>query len=96
MPKVDGVVAHGLPGEVVRDRVQLKAVAIENGPALGEVGVVFDDALHVEVLARGGDLEAGVAPAGGELGNLFEGQVGPLAGEQGDGMRAHRCSSVRV
>src|SRR5262249_6678264 len=56
------------------------------------VAVVGECLPDVEVVAPAGDLQAVVAPAGGEPAHLFERQVGPLAGEQGDGS-GHRSST---
>ena len=84
---VDGVVAHGLAGEVVGDRVHLQAVTLEDvEPGLDVVGVL-DRGPRVEVVAPAGDLEAVVAPAGCQRGDLLERQIGPLAGEQRDRTR---------
>ncbi len=81
---VDRVVADGLALEVVRDRPDLEVVLLEQGElALDVAGLV--PAPRVEVVAPAGELEAVVAPPGGELRDLLERQVGPLAGEQGDG-----------
>jgi hypothetical protein len=85
MALVDGVVADGLAVQVVGDGVDLQAVAVEQGAASVQVGIVLHGAGDVEVVAPAGDLQAVVAPVGGEAAHLLEGQVGPLAGEQGDG-----------
>ena len=83
VPLVDRVVADGLALEVVGDRVDLEVVLLEQVELALDVAVVVP-APGVEVVAPAGDLEAVVAPPGGELGHLLERQVGPLAGEQGD------------
>src|SRR5690606_14011278 len=57
----------------------------------GDVLVVVP-APRVEVVAPAGQLEAVVPPPGREAGHLFQRQVGPLAGEQGD--RSCHFSSV--
>ena len=89
VPLVDRVVAHRLAGQVIRDRVDLQPVALEDvEPALHVLRVV--PTRDVEVVAPAGDLEAVVAPLAGESGHLFERQVGPLAGEQSDRTR-HRA-----
>ncbi len=85
MALVDRVVAHGLPGEVVGDRVHLEAVLLQDVAAPGDVGVVLDGGPRVEVVAPARDLQPVVAPLPREPGHLLERQVGPLAGEQGDG-----------
>ena len=84
VPLVDRVVADGLPGEVVGDRVHLQAVLLEDVPAALHVAGVLDGRPRVEVVAPAGDLQPVVAPLAGQPGHLLERQVGPLAGEQGD------------
>src|SRR6185295_12989878 len=56
-------------------------------PVLLRVGLVLERALHLEVVAPAGELEAVVAEGLGLLGQCFEGQVGPLAGEEAEGAR---------
>ena len=86
MPLVDRIVAHRLALEVVRDRPDLEPVRLEEVELALHVRVVVP-AVGVEVITPARDLEAVVAPARGELDHLFEREVGPLAGEQGDGAR---------
>ena len=78
-------VADGLADEVVADRQDAEAVALEQLAAAAAVGVVRERGVDVEVVAPAGELEAVEAPGAGLLGELGERQVGPLAGEQGDG-----------
>ena len=85
MAGVDRVVADRLALEVVGDRPHLQPVALEDRVPAGHVVVVLGRPPHVEVIAPAGDLQPVVAPLAGEPGHLGEGQVGPLAGEQGDG-----------
>ena len=92
MASVDRVVADGLALEVVGDREDLQAVLLQQVQLALDVGVVLGALPRVEVVAPAGDLEPVVAPLGGELGHLLEGQVGPLAGEQRDRSR-HLSSS---
>ena len=82
---VDRVVADGLAGEVVGDREDLEVVLVQDGEPVGDVVVVGGAAPDVQVVAPAGDLQAVEAPAGREPRDLLEGQVGPLAGEEGDG-----------
>ena len=84
VPRVDRVVADGLALEVVGDRVDLEAVLLEQVQLALDVGVVLGRLPRVEVVAPAGDLQAVVAPLGRQAGDLLEGQVGPLAGEQRD------------
>src|SRR5699024_8694597 len=81
---VDRVVTDGLTVEVVGDRPAAEAVFGEDFLALLDVAGVLDGLLHVEVVARAGDLEAVVPPLTGEPAHLGEGEVCPLPGEQGD------------
>ena len=92
--EVDRVVADRLPGQVVGDRPEAEPVLVEDRAPLGDVVVVVP-APRVEVLAGDGDLETVVAPAGRQLGDLRQRQVGPLAGEQGV-RRAHRATSRSI
>ena len=91
MPLVDRVVADRLALEVVGDREHLEVVLLEQVELGLDVAVVLGRLPGVEVVAPAGDLEAVVAPAGGELATLLERQVGPLAGEQRD-RSCHRRS----
>ena len=63
----------------------LQPVALEQLAPLAAVGVVGERGVDVEVVAPAGELEAVEAPVAGLGGELGERQVGPLAGEQGDG-----------
>ncbi len=85
VPLVDRVVAHGLAVEVVGDGEDRQAVLLEQVLLAAQVGVVLGGADDVEVVTPAGDLQAVVAPPRGQGTDLGEGQVGPLAGEQGDG-----------
>src|SRR5699024_1272363 len=80
--EVDRVVADRLSLEVVGDRPALQPVLLQDPQPLGDVLVVVP-AGGIEMLAGDGDLEAVVPPAGRQLGDLVQGEIGPLAGEQG-------------
>ncbi|MDQ0851659.1 hypothetical protein QFZ65_003597 [Arthrobacter sp. B3I9] len=83
MAEVDGVIADGLAFEVVGDGPDLEVVLFQHGElGLDVAGLV--PAPGVQVVAGNGDLQAVVAPAGGEPRDFLEGQVGPLAGEEGE------------
>ena len=86
MPLVD-VVAHGLADEVVADREHLEAVLGEQVAAPLRVAVLLERALDVEVVTPARELEAVEAELLRLLGDGLEGQIGPLAGEQGDRSR---------
>ena len=78
-------VADGLADEVVGNRVAGEAVVLEERPFVVDVFFGGDGGLDVEVVAPAGELEAVVTHFFGEGGELGEGKVGPLAGEEGDG-----------
>src|SRR5699024_3658780 len=84
--EVDRVVADRLALEVVGDRPALQPVLLQDPQPLGDVVVVVP-AGGIEMLTGDGDLEAVVPPAGRQLGDLLQGEIGPLAGEQGVRMR---------
>ena len=52
-----------------------------------DVVVLGERPVDLEVVAPAGDLQAVVAPLGGQPADLLERQVGPLAGEERDGSR---------
>ena len=62
MSLVDRVVADRLSLEVRRDRIHLQAVAVEDRPSLGDVGIVDRAAFRVEVVSGAGDLQSVVPP----------------------------------
>ena len=86
MPLVDQV-AHGLPDEVVGDRPAAQAVLLQQGVPPGQVAVLAQRPVHLEVIPPARQLEAVVPPRAGQPGHLFQRQVRPLAGEQGERMR---------
>ena len=85
-----------LADQVVRDRPALQAVLGEEGVPPFAILVVVEGLLDVEVVAPAGELDAVVAPLAGLLADRFQGQVGPLAGEQGDGSGHGACVSPQI
>src|SRR5699024_12678806 len=83
---VDRSVADRLSLEVVGARPALPPLLLQDPQPLGDVLVVVP-AGGIEMLAGDGELEAVVPPAGRQLGDLVQGEIGPLAGEQGVRMR---------
>jgi hypothetical protein len=81
---VDRVVADRLPDEVVGDGEDLQVVLGQQLEATGDVRLVGQRLVDLEVVTPAGDLQSVVAPLGGEPAHLLERQVGPLAGEQRD------------
>jgi hypothetical protein len=84
VPLVDPV-ADGLADEMRSDRPHVQVVALEDLLARTAVPVVGERLVNLEVVAPAGELEAVEPPRAGLPGQVFEGQVGPLAGEQCDG-----------
>lgn len=85
VPLVDRVVADGLADQVVGDREDLQVVLRELLALAVEVVALGQRPVDLEVVAPAGDLQAVVAPLGGEPADLLERQVGPLAGEERNG-----------
>src|SRR5207248_6015091 len=90
VPLVDPV-ADGLPDEMCADRPDVQAVPLEQGAPIPGVAGIGDCLINLEVVAPAGQLEPVEAPARAARGQLVEGEVGPLAGEQRDGTR-HQLS----
>ena len=82
-------VADRLADEMRAEREAVQVVALEHLLDAADVVVLGERPVDLEVVAPAGELEAVEAPAAGLLGQLLERQVGPLAGEEGDGSR-HR------
>ncbi len=84
MPRVDPV-ADRLADQVVGNREEPQPVAFEERLFLLDVIGLGQGAADLEVVAPAGELEAFVTE-GRRLGRQdFERQIGPLAGEEGDG-----------
>ena len=84
------VVEHELAGQVVRDRPALQPVLAQELVAALAIARVAQGLLDVEMVAPAGQLDAVIAPLAGLLGDDFQRQVGPLAGEEGHGS-CHWC-----
>ena len=78
-------VADRLPDEMRADRPDAEPVLLEELASAVCVAAVGDRLLDLEVVAPAGELEAVEAPARAAGGKLGKREVGPLAGEQGDG-----------
>jgi hypothetical protein len=91
MARVDRV-AHGLAGQVRADRPAVEPVALEDLAPVGAVPGVRERGGDVEVVAPAGELEPVELPLAALGGEDLQREVGPLAGEQGDGS-CHRFSS---
>ena len=73
-----GEVAHALANQVVADHVALQPVAVEQLALGGQVAVVGECLVDLEMIAPTGQLQA-VEPPGRRLGGQFlQRQVGPL------------------
>src|SRR5690606_27305104 len=86
VPLVDRI-AHGLADEVARDRGAGEPVIAEERPFVLDVFLVARGGVDIEVVAPAGEFDAVIAHLLDERCELFQGKVGPLAGEQGDGTR---------
>ena len=90
VPGVD-VVQHALADQVIRDGKHLQVVLFEQVAFAAAVRVVGEGLVDLEVVAPAGQLEPVVAELAGFFAQRFEGQIGPLTGEQRDG--ASHCDS---
>ena len=84
MALVDAV-ADRLADEVARNRVARETVVFEERPFVVDVFLGRGGGIDIEMIAPAGEFDAVVAHLFDERGEFFEGQIGPLAGEQGDG-----------
>ncbi|MDQ0597730.1 hypothetical protein QF037_002075 [Streptomyces canus] len=82
MAFVDDGVADGLTDQVVGDGPALQAVFLQELVARGEVRRVGEGLVDLEVVAPAGEFQSVVAEVAGQTADLFEGKVGPLAGER--------------
>jgi len=80
-----GTLTAGLAHEVRADGEGVQAVVAEQLPLVGAVARLLERAVAVEVVAPAGELEALIAHFFGHGGQFREREIGPLAGEQGDG-----------
>ena len=88
-------VADGLPDEVRAERPAAEPVALEElAPSL-RVPVVGERLVDLEVVAPAGELEPVEPPLARLGGEVVDGQVGPLAGEERYGTR-HRSREYRA
>src|SRR5262249_21246023 len=71
--------------EMIRDRPALESVSREQVVPPLAVAVILERLLHVEMIAPAREFDSIVTPLAGFLADHFQGQVGPLACEQGDG-----------
>ena len=83
VPRVDHV-QHGLADEVIADRPDLKPVALQQFAFPLAVFRLGHGQIDLEVIAPAGQFEAIVTETLELLGQLLQGQVGPLAREHGD------------
>src|SRR5690606_37227307 len=92
--RVDRIVTHRLPPEMVGDRPHAEPVPVQDVQSGPEIRLVLHRAPDVVMIAPAGDLQPVVAPLRRELRDLLEGQVRPLPGEQGDRSCHHATSHV--
>jgi hypothetical protein len=87
VPFVDRMITDRLADEVVGDRPAAQAVLGEQRVLASQVAGLREGAVHLEVVTPAGKLKAVITPAAGQLADLGEREVGPLAGEEGEGSR---------
>jgi hypothetical protein len=78
-------VTDGLAHQMVADGVALQPVLVEGIPALLNIAVVGERLVHLEVVAPAGEFHAVIAEGFGLLADDLKGQIGPLAGKEGNG-----------
>ena len=83
MPHVDRVVAHRLAHEVVGDGPAAQVVLGEQRVPPGQVAILIQRPVDLEVVSPAGKLKAVVAPLLGQPADFLQRQVSPLAGKQG-------------
>src|SRR6266516_2821024 len=83
-------VADGLADEVGADREAVQVVALEHLLHRPDVALLGERSVDLEMVSPAGELEPVEAPFARLARELLERQVGPLAGEQGDGPRHAR------
>ena len=90
MALVDAV-ADRLSDEMRADREDVQVIALEDLLPRAAIRVVGERLVDLEVVAPAGELEAVEAPVAGRHGEILDGQIRPLAGEERDGTW-HRSS----
>ena len=93
VPLIDQI-ANRLADQVIRDCPDFQLVFLQQVVASLAVVLVAECLLDVEVIAPAGQLDALVTPFSGLFANDFEGQIGPLAGEERHGTRHGAFSQV--
>src|SRR3954465_5640100 len=78
------------------DRPDAETVAREELALAAGIAAVGERLLDLEVVAPAGELEAVEAPPRAACDEVCDRQVGPLAGEQGDGTRHRRTDPTMV
>src|SRR5918911_3319519 len=84
VPLIDEPVGHALADEVVADGPAAQAVLLEERASPGHVGGVGQGFVYLEMVTPAGELEAVVAPAPGQKGQLGNRNVRELSREQGN------------
>jgi hypothetical protein len=72
---------------MIADGITFQAILLQDGPAIGEVGIIAQSALDVEMVTPAGELETVVAKVCHFLAQVLEWDIPPLAAGDGNGMR---------
>lgn len=79
------VIEDGLSDEMIGDGEEFQAMFFEEFAFAGAVRIVGEGFVDFEVISPACEFESVVAEFSGFFAECFEGEVGPLAGEQGNG-----------
>ncbi len=79
------LVRHRLADQMIRDRMDLQPMLLQQRLFLGAIIGLRIGPAHLEVIPPAGQLQAVIAKRSRLGSEGFERQIGPLAGEEGDG-----------
>jgi len=96
VPLVNQRVGDALANQVRADGEALQPVLLQDVPTALGVAVLRQRLVYLEVIAPAGKFQPVIAKAGGLLGHDFQGQIGPLAGEDGDWPSHNRKSFLLI
>jgi hypothetical protein len=76
-------VADTLADEVIADGPAAQIIFFQQVAFATHIAIIFQRLIHLKVIAPAGQLQAVKAPLADFLGQRFEWEIGPLAGEEG-------------